>query len=63
MSRRDRWPRVYLLEHHVPTVALPALYKAMHALVQVRATKSDARQGCWEAFCGTGRGSASGGFG
>jgi len=35
-SKRENWPRVYLIEHHVPTVALPALYKAMHALVQVR---------------------------
>jgi hypothetical protein len=36
-SKRHHWPRVFLIQHHVPTVALPALYKAMHALVQVRA--------------------------
>mmetsp|Transcript_27542 Transcript_27542/g.60154 ORF Transcript_27542/g.60154 Transcript_27542/m.60154 type:complete len:473 (-) Transcript_27542:185-1603(-) len=30
---KEEWPKVYLIDRHVPTVALPQLYKAMDAFV------------------------------
>ena len=34
-SKQKSWPRVYLIDKHVPTVELPRLYKAADAFVLV----------------------------